>query len=599
MVAGKGAVAPGSGFVLRKFPLWPAVGATLVLASLPLAALYGVAVNASALADATQDARIAAALHSLSAHQLWIGAGMLASVAAASAAGWLLCRASTARLLRSASEMFEELGAGRGDLGRTLELQGMAEAEDLAEAVNLFVSRVRELISDVRRLCVSIAIDAAKLARRIEETSNSAVEQGTLTGVIFTSSGEVQGAINSVSDNATSISTATASHVDAAQASYRELLEVTDRIEEIGQRLAQFNATVNELSRNSQGIRDIGMLINDISDQTNLLALNAAIEAARAGEVGRGFAVVADEVRKLAEKVKSATGVIAQNTERIIGLVGNTESETQKINADTERTREVVQKSSRNFEGLVQGFAVMNGQLREISAAMHGLQSANAHIHAQVSQIQELSSSVSARMSDSQTSSRDLASVTESVLSVVSRFQIRDSAFDRILRVTSECRDQVAGYLAEQADQGVDVFDRQYRPIANTNPQKHHTSYDQRVEARLQELFEQAMQRIEDCAFVIAVDSNGYAPTHIKNASRPLTGDAAVDLVHSRDKRLFNKPTERRAASNTEPSLMQTYLRDTGETLVDLAMPIYLNGRHWGAIRVGFSPLALIGRKAA
>ena len=599
MVAGKGAVAPDSSSVLRKLRLWATVGVTLLLALLPLAAMYGVAVNASALADATQDARMAAALRSLAAQQLWIGVGMFASIAVASAAGWAVCRARTTRMLRSAREMFEELGAGRGDLGWTLELQGSAEAEELAGAINQFVGRVRELISDVRRLCVSIAIDAAKLARRIEETSHSAVEQGSLTGVIFTSSGQVQGAIDSVSDNTTSISTATASHVDAAQASYRELLEVTDRIEEIGQRLAQFNATVNELSRNSQGIRDIGMLINDISDQTNLLALNAAIEAARAGEVGRGFAVVADEVRKLAEKVKSATGVIALNTERIIGLVGSTESETQKINADTERTREVVQKSSRNFEGLVQGFAVMNGQLREISDAMHGLQSANAHIHAQVYQIQELSSSVSARMSDSQTSARDLASVTESVLSVVSRFQISDSAFDRILRVTSECRDEVAGYLAEQLDQGVDVFDRQYQPIANTNPQKYHTGYDQRVEARLQELFEQAMRRIEDCAFVIAVDGNGYAPTHIKSASRPLTGDAAVDLVHSRDKRLFNKPTEQRAASNTEPSLMQTYLRDTGETLVDLAMPIYLNGRHWGAIRVGFSPLALIGRKAA
>jgi len=257
-----------------------------------------------------------------------------------------------------------------------------------------------------------------------------------------------------------------------------------------------------------------------------------------------------------------------------------------------------VQKSSRNFERLVQGFAVMDGQLREISGAMHGLQSANAHIHDQVSQIRELSSSVSARMSESEASARDLAGRTESVLSVVSRFQIGDSAFDRILRVTSECRDRVAGYLAEQLTRGVGVFDRQYRPIPNTSPQKHHTVYDQRVEAHLQELFEQAMQRIDDCAFVIAVDSNGYAPTHVKKASRPLTGDPAVDLVHSRDKRIFNSPTERRAASNTEPSLMQTYLRDTGETLVDLAMPIYVNGRHWGAIRVGFSPLALIGQSA-
>jgi methyl-accepting chemotaxis protein len=415
--------------------------------------------------------------------------------------------------------------------------------------------------------------------------------------VIFNSSGEVHGAIGSVSQNASAISAATASHVDAAKASYRKLLEVTERIQQIGQSLNQFNATVNELSRNSAGIRDIGMLINDISDQTNLLALNAAIEAARAGEVGRGFAVVADEVRKLAEKVKSATRVIAANTERMISLVSNTQTETEKINADAEHTREVVQKSSGNFERLVQDFSVMNGQLREISGAMRNLETANALIHDQVSQIQGLSGNVSAQMKDSEASSRDLTTVTEGVFGVVSRFHIGDSAFDRSLRATEEYRERIATYLAEQLAQGVDVFDRQYQPIPRTNPPKYRTRYDQKVEARLQDLFEVLMQRIDGCIFAIAVDVNGYSPTHIKKASRPLTGDLAVDLVQSRDKRMFNKPTELRAASNMAPSLMQTYQRDTGELIIDLSMPIHIDGRHWGAIRVGFSPLALIAQK--
>jgi len=39
---------------------------------------------------------------------------------------------------------------------------------------------------------------------------------------------------------------------------------------------------------------------------------------------------------------------------------------------------------------------------------------------------------------------------------------------------------------------------------------------------------------------------------------------------------------------------MQTYMRDTGELVVDLGMPIYVDGRHWGALRVGLRPLALI-----
>ena len=43
-----------------------------------------------------------------------------------------------------------------------------------------------------------------------------------------------------------------------------------------------------------------------------------------------------------------------------------------------------------------------------------------------------------------------------------------------------------------------------------------------------------------------------------------------------------------KGAKNQMTSLFQTYVRDTGEILADLTMPIMLSGRHWGAVRIGF-----------
>ncbi len=67
-----------------------------------------------------------------------------------------------------------------------------------------------------------------------------------------------------------------------------------------------------------------------------------------------------------------------------------------------------------------------------------------------------------------------------------------------------------------------------------------------------------------------------------------MTGNFGEDLVKSRTKRIFDDPTGIRCAHNQEAFLLQTYKRDTGEIMHDLSSPIYVNGEHWGALRVGY-----------
>ena len=110
----------------------------------------------------------------------------------------------------------------------------------------------------------------------------------------------------------------------------------------------------------------------------------------------------------------------------------------------------------------------------------------------------------------------------------------------------------------------------------------------------VQDIYEELLNKIPGGTYATCVDENGYMPAHNLRYSQPLTGDPQKDLIGNRVKRIFNSPTEIRSAKNQRPFLLQTYVRDTGEVVCDLSMPIMLHDRHWGALRMGFSPTILL-----
>jgi hypothetical protein len=132
------------------------------------------------------------------------------------------------------------------------------------------------------------------------------------------------------------------------------------------------------------------------------------------------------------------------------------------------------------------------------------------------------------------------------------------------------------------------LFDRNYQPITGTDPQKFKTKYDDFCDANLPIIQETFLQETKGLTYAICTDPNGYVPTHNNVFAKPLVGDYNVDLLNSRSKRLFQDPTGIRCGSHTQEFLLQTYKRDTGEIFHDLSVPIYVNGQHWGAIRMGY-----------
>ena len=83
-----------------------------------------------------------------------------------------------------------------------------------------------------------------------------------------------------------------------------------------------------------------------------------------------------------------------------------------------------------------------------------------------------------------------------------------------------------------------------------------------------------------------------YLPTHNPEYSKPQGADPAWNASYCRNRRLFNDRAVHKVAANTKPFLLRTYRRDMGGgkfvLMKDLSSPIFVNGRHWGAFRIGF-----------
>jgi hypothetical protein len=90
--------------------------------------------------------------------------------------------------------------------------------------------------------------------------------------------------------------------------------------------------------------------------------------------------------------------------------------------------------------------------------------------------------------------------------------------------------------------------------------------------------------------YAVLVDANSYLPTHNSRYSIVLTGNFVYDRDNNRTKRIFSDEIGLKAAQNThKPFLKQVYQRDTGEVMWDISSPVFVKGRHWGGVRVGFS----------